>query len=76
MSHLVTLFMTSVGEENIMADHLDGQPRIRSQGLSVFVGEEEIHIYEGKWKNAEGVFDTLEEAVKNALPRWGGIIVQ
>ena len=68
--------MTNVGEENIMADHLDGQPRISSRGLSVFVGEEEIHIYEGKWKNAEGVFDTLEEAVKNALPRWGGIIVQ
>jgi hypothetical protein len=40
----------------------------------VFVGEEEIHIYEGKWKNAEGVFDTLEEAVKNALPRGGGNI--
>lgn len=66
--------MTNVGEENIMADQLDGQLPIRSQGLSVFVGDEEITIYEGKWKNAEGVFDTLEEAVRNALPRWGVII--
>jgi hypothetical protein len=67
--------MTNVGEGNIMADQLDGQLPIRSQGLSVFVGDEKITIYEGKWRNAEGVFDTLEEAVRNALPRWGGIIV-
>lgn len=67
--------MTNVGEENIMANQSDGQPRISSRGLSVFVGEEEIRIWEGKWRNAKGVFDTLEEAVKDALPR-GGVIIR
>ena len=49
-----------------------GLVKIKCRGLSVFVGQEEIVIFEGKWKNAEGVFETLEEAVLNALPRWGG----
>lgn len=63
--------MTNVGEETIMGNHSVGELPITSRGLSVFVGSEEVFINEGRWKNAEGEFETLEEAVRNALPRWG-----
>ena len=61
--------MTNVGEETIMADHSDGELQISSKGLSVFVKSEEISISKDKWKNDSGEFDTLEEAVRDAIAR-------
>jgi len=61
--------MTNAGEETIMEDHSDGELRISSKGLSVFVEEEEIQFSEDKWNNASGGFNTLEEAVREAMAR-------
>jgi hypothetical protein len=61
--------MTNVGEDKDSAKPLDGQPKITSRGLEVFVEDEKIFISEGQWKNASGAFDTLEEAVMDAINR-------
>jgi len=61
--------MTNVGEETIMENHSAGELQISSKGLSVFVGKEEIQYSEDKWKNASKGFNTLEEAVKDAISR-------
>lgn len=61
--------MINVGEETIMADHSDGELRISSKGLSVFVEKEEIQFLDDKWQNASGRFNTLEEAVRDAISR-------
>ena len=61
--------MTNVGEEITTEDRLVGEHPIRSRGLEVFVCEETIRIWEGKWKNEAGEFDTLEEAIKDVWKR-------
>jgi hypothetical protein len=62
----------SVGVGVSMEKPLVGRVKIKSRGLSVFVESEEIVIYEGKWKNSAGVFDTLEKAIKDAVLRHEG----
>ena len=52
-----------------MEKKLVGANLIRSRGLKVFVKEEVIEIFEGKWKNASGLFNNLEDAVMDALKR-------
>ena len=69
MSRLVIYFMNNAGEELTMEVLLDGLRTIRSRGLKVYVGTEEIEIYQGKWKNSVGLFVNLEDAVKDALSR-------
>ena len=61
--------MTNAGEDKDTAKPLDGQPKITSQGLEVFVEDERIFIFEGNWKNDQGEFSTLEEAVMDACSR-------
>lgn len=52
-----------------MEKRLVGANLIKSRGLRVFVEDEVIEIFEGKWKNASGLFDNLEDAVMDALER-------
>ena len=61
--------MKTAGEEKTMEKTLDGRPTIRSRGLSVFIEEEEISLQETQWKSETGLFNTLEEAINDALPR-------
>lgn len=70
--------MKTAGEEKTMEKTLDGHPTIKSRGLSVFIEEEEISLQEEiclfkiQWKSETGLFNTLEEAINDALPRhWG-----
>jgi hypothetical protein len=72
MSRLAIYFMNNAGEELTTEVLLDGLRTIRSRGLKVFVGTEEIEIYQGKWKNSVGLFPNLEDAVKDALSRERG----
>lgn len=69
MFHSVTLYMKPVGEDLTMEKRLVGANLIKSRGLRVFVEDEIIEIFEGKWKNASGLFDNLEDAVMDALER-------
>jgi len=69
MFHSVTLYMKPAGEDLTMEKRLVGANLIKSRGLRVFVEEEAIEIFEGKWKNASGLFDNLEDAVMDALER-------
>lgn len=69
MYHSVIYFMKNAGEEQTTGVHSDGPPLIRSRGLKVYVGTEEIEIYQGKWKNSFGSFKTLEDAVNYLLAR-------
>ena len=52
-----------------MEKRLVGANLIKSRGLRVFVEDEVIEVFEGKWKNALGLFDSLEDAVMDALER-------
>lgn len=61
--------MKTAGEEKTMEKTLDGRPTIKSRGLSVFIEEEEISLQETQWKSETGLFNTLEEAINDALPR-------
>lgn len=69
MFHSVTLYTKPAGEDLTMEKRLVGANTIKSRGLRVFVEDEIIEIFEGKWKNASGLFDNLEDAVMDALER-------
>ena len=64
--------MENVGEELTTEVRLAGQNTIRSQGLDVFVDKEVIELFEGRWKNSSGLFNSLEEAVLDAMKRHEG----
>ena len=70
MSHLAIYFMENAGEELTTEVRLAGQNTIRSQGLDVFVDKEVIKLHEGRWQNSSGLFNSLEEAVMDALNRY------
>lgn len=40
---------------------------ITSRGLSVFVMDREVSLEGDQWRNETGLFDSLEEAVKDCL---------
>ena len=42
---------------------------VRCKGITVFVADEPIEICDDFWKNEQGLFETLEEAVNDALNR-------
>lgn len=69
MFPLVIYFMKNVGEELITEEVLAGQPKITSRGLSVFVNDEEIKLEKGAWRNNRACFNSLEDAVKDAIKR-------
>jgi hypothetical protein len=59
--------MMNAGEELTTEKPSDGQPMIQSRGLSVFVMDREITLEGEQWRNETGLFDSLEEAVKDCL---------
>ena len=62
-------FMKNAGEELITEEPSAGQPKITSRGLSVFVNDEEIKLEKGAWRNKRACFNSLEDAVKDAIRR-------
>lgn len=69
MCRSLIYFMKSAGEEKHTEEPSDGQAKITSRGLSVFVNEEEIKLDQGYWVNANKSFNSLEDAVKDAVSR-------
>lgn len=69
MFHLVIYFMKNAGEDLTTEVLLAGLKKIRSRGLKVFVNDETIELDEGMWVNLSGRYNSLEEAVMDALNR-------
>ena len=59
--------MMNAGEELTTEKLSGGQPMIQSRGLSVFVMDREIALEGEQWRNETGLFDSLEECVKDCL---------
>ena len=65
--------MINVGGEITTDHHSVGGVQIKSRGLSVYIEDERITFDEqGRWHNANGSYDTLHLAVKEALSRHEG----